>query len=244
MPYPATWNDVLHAPAFIINLERRPDRWQQASEEVKKAGFRTIQRWNAVDYKNHEQCEEAYSLLGKPLKHPSFNNDFNDYPGTWGVFLSQTTLWKKIVDERIPYACIFEDDVLFHSKWNELAPTYFQNTEQDYDMLFMGSQFEFFSEYHIDKGPVFCLHAYIITCEGAQQLLNYVTSVQAGGIYTIDTMLKVAMEWKNPPFKWLVWNAFEFPCPKAKMSTAWKKRNQGLVFQDEKFGTDIRVYKD
>lgn len=244
MPYPNTWNDVLEAPSFIINLDRRPERWSQSFNEVQKAGFKNIQRWHAVDYKNKSQCDEAYTLLGHPPKHPSFNNDFQDYPGTWGVFLSQTTLWKKIVDEHIPYACIFEDDVLFHSQWEKLAPVYFENTTHEYDILFMGSQFEFRSEYHIDKGPVFCLHAYMVTCEGAKQLLDYVMSTEAGGIYTIDTMLKVAMEWKEPPFRWLVWNAFEFPCERANMTTAWKKRNQGLVFQDERMGTDIRVYKD
>lgn len=244
MPYPNTWNDVLNAPSFVINLERRPDRWAQASKEIENAGFENVIRWNAVDYKNTEQCNEAWESLGKPVRHPSFNNDFEDYPGTWGVFLSQTTLWKKIVDEQIPYACIFEDDALFHSQWSELAPVFFQNTIKEYDVLFFGSQFEFQSNYHIDKGPVFCLHAYMVTCEGAKQLLDYVLSKEAGGIYTIDTMLKVAMEWKDPPFKWLVWNSCEFPCTKANMSSAWKKRNNGLVFQDEKMGTDIRVYKD
>lgn len=244
MPYPEQWEAVLHAPSFVINLERRPDRWEHAREEIENAGFTNIIRWNAVDYKNKEQCAEAYRLIGEPPRHPSFNNDFEDYPGTWGVFLSQTTLWQKIVDENIPYACIFEDDVLFHSKWKELAPTFFQNTARDYDILFMGSQLEFKSEYHIDKGPVFCLHAYIVTCEGAKALLDYVRSKEAGGIYTIDTMLKVAMEWPKPPFQWLVWNSFEFPCQKANMSSAWRKRNNGLVFQDETFGTDIRIYKD
>lgn len=242
MPYPSSWEDVLQGPAYVINLKRRPDRWQQAEEEMKQAGFTNIIRWDAIDYKDTEQCEMAHASLGKPPRHPTFNNDFNDYPGTWGVFLSQTTLWKKIVDEQIPYACIFEDDILFHSKWNELAPVFFRNTEADYDMLFLGSQMEYKSNYQIDRGPVFCLHAYVVTCEGAKRILDHVLSKRAGGIYTIDTMLKVAMEWPKPPFKWLVWNAIHFPCPKANMSSAWKKRNNGLVFQDEKMGTDIRLY--
>lgn len=242
MPYPSTWDEVLEAPAFVINLKRRPDRWLNVCKNIAEAGFKNIQRFEAIDCQDSEQCEKAYTYIGRPPRHPSFNNDFTLYPGTYGVFLSQTSLWKKMVDEDIPYACIFEDDVIFHSMWHDIAHQYFKQTPQEYDILFMGSQFEFNAKYHVDKGAVFCLHAYIITKEGAKTLLDYVTSTEAGGIYTIDTMLKVSMEKYKPAFKWYVWNGSFFPCTRSNMTSVWKKRNNGLVFQDEKSGTDIRVY--
>jgi len=246
----ANWQDVLNAPAFIINLERRPDRWQSVLPNIENAGFKNIQRYNAVDARHPEACQRVYQALGAPKRHPTFNNDFNDYPGTYGVFLSQVSLWKKIVDEAIPLACIFEDDAVFHTDWATLAPMYYEQTPKNFDVLFMGSQFEFASKYHVDQGPVFCLHAYIVTLEGAKKLLEYVLSTQPesqggpGGIYTIDTMLKVAMEYRRPPpFKWYVWNGTFFPCPlRSSLSIHWQKRNVGLVYQDEAQGTDIRTY--
>jgi GR25 family glycosyltransferase involved in LPS biosynthesis len=34
---------------YCINLDRRTDRWEQASEEFKKAGINHVHRWSAVD---------------------------------------------------------------------------------------------------------------------------------------------------------------------------------------------------
>jgi GR25 family glycosyltransferase involved in LPS biosynthesis len=240
-----TWDTVLTAPAFILNLERRPDRWDAAVANVERAGFRDIQRYAAVDARDSATCATAYAALGSPKRHPSFNRDFDRFPGTWGVFLSQVSLWKKIVDENIPIATIFEDDVVFHTQWDTLAPTYYAHTPMDWDVLFLGSQLEFASKYPIDRGPVFCLHAYTVTQSGAKKLLDYVTSPYPGGIYTIDTMLKVAMEQcRPPPFQWYVWNGTFFPCPlREAQSVHWKKRNSGLVYQDERLGTDIREYE-
>jgi hypothetical protein len=163
-------------------------------------------------------------------------------------------LWKKIADEQIPIATVFEDDILFHTDWATLAPQYFSATPNDYDICFLGAQFEFPSQYHIDRGPVFCLHAYAITHTGAQRLLDYVLSPLPesqggpGGIYTIDTMLKVAMERRPshppPPFQWYVWNALFYSCPiRSSMTLHWRKRNSGLVYQNEAMGTDIREYE-
>lgn len=245
-----SWQDILNAPVFVINLERRPDRWAFVAPKVEAAGFTNIQRYNAVDARQPEMCEAAYQSLGAPKRHPTFNRDFDEYPGTYGVFLSQVSLWKKIVDEQIPVATIFEDDAMFHTEWATLAPMYYEQTPKDYDVLFLGAQFEFASKYHVDQGPVFCLHAYTVTLNGAKKLLDYVLSSLPesqggpGGIYTIDTMLKVAMEYRRPPpFKWYVWNGTFFPCPlRSSQSIHWQKRNVGLVYQDEAQGTDIRVY--
>jgi hypothetical protein len=65
-----------------------------------------------------------------------------------------------------------------------------------------------------------------------------------GGIYTIDIMLIEAMKRKTQqPFRWCVWNTWMYPCPlRNKMSPIWRKRNGGIVFQNEDFGTDVREY--
>ena len=92
------------------------------------------------------------------------------------------------------------------------------------------------SNYHVDKVPVYCLHAYVITYKGAKHLYDLVMMSDIG-VYTIDCMLLDKMI--EDAFKWYVWNGYKFYPNKLKMSHQWSIRNHGLVYQDEVFGTDI-----
>ena len=235
------WKSILAAPSFVINLDRCKWRLSATLSRVQNAGFTNVKRFSAIDASNPKLLEEKWDALGKPLKNSIFDPEFLTFLGKQGVCLSQIFLWKKIVDEQIPISTIFEDDVMFHPQWAELAPLYWGQTPPSWDVLFIGSQHEFNSTFHVDKGPVFCLHAYIITLEGAKRLLNNVLS-RPGGLYTIDTMLKVEMDLNTKSFQWYVWNGKLFPCSEAEMPNGWSKRNNGLVFQDESFGTDVRPW--
>jgi GR25 family glycosyltransferase involved in LPS biosynthesis len=256
MAIPLTeWQTFLKCPAFVINLDRRPERWKSTEAELKKAGFTDIRRVSAVDAVCHpENAERSYRVLGSPPRHPTFNRDFDIYPGTFGCFLSHLTLWKYIIDHEIPYAFVFEDDIEFHSEWMRLGPEYYRHMPptEAYDILYLGSQFETHQRMPsaIDSVPVFCTHAYAMPLAGVRRLYKYILNTLPesqggnGGIYTIDIMLIEAMKKKSlRPFRWLVWNSWFYSCQKRdKMSPVWHKRNGGLVFQAERFGTDIREY--
>jgi GR25 family glycosyltransferase involved in LPS biosynthesis len=239
---------LFDAPAFVINLDRRPDRWAHAHDKIRAAGFQDVRRFKGIDAENEKELTCAWNdTLGEDTcVNLSYDSEFATYKGKHGILLSQVRLWKHIIDQGIPIACVFEDDVLFHSRWKELSSVYFTKTPTDWDVLFMGSQLEFASRTHIDRGPVFCLHAYCLTLEGAHKLYNLVMRARTrdgGGIFTIDTMLKVHMETANPSFNWYVWNGAFFPDPSREMKCGWTKRNQGLVFQDVKLGSDVRHYE-
>lgn len=235
-----SWEDVLNGPCYIINLDRNPERWSDVQEKIKKAGYTNVHRWTAVDGKNPSQLKDAWNQVG----NPSFSlndQEFVQYPGKQGCFLSHVLLWKKMIDEQIPWITVFEDDVLFHPEWTTLAPQYFEQTPTNFDVLYLGAQFEFHSKYHIDKGPVFCTHAMMVSLEGAKKLYRYCT--QAPNVYTVDCMI---IDWMKRPLKlalqWYVWNGMFFPTDMAKMDKGWTKRNGGLVFQDERYGSEVRPW--
>jgi GR25 family glycosyltransferase involved in LPS biosynthesis len=48
--------------------------------------------------------------------------------GSCGCALSHKRLWKKIVDEDIDRAIVFEDDVIFHEKFRKLMPFFWKQT--------------------------------------------------------------------------------------------------------------------
>ena len=117
---------------------------------------------------------------------------------------------------------ILEDDVMFHPKWKDLAPEYFQNTPKNFDVLYLGAQFEFNSKFHIDIGPVFCTHAMVVTYNGAKKLWEMLLNRKLG-VYTIDCMIIDSMKhrlmtmnnenslFKSNPFTWYVWNGNFYP---------------------------------
>ena len=241
-----SWTDVLKGPCSVINLDRNPQRWEDVQEKIIKAGFTNFERFSAVDGKNPEVLKTVWEQLGNP-SFASWDQEFVQYPGKQGCFLSHVLLWKKIIDEKIPWMTVFEDDVLFHPKWNELAPQYFESTPKEFDVLYLGAQFEFYSQYHIDQGPIFCTHAMIVSYEGAKKLYDMCLK-KIGGVYTVDCMIidyiKQKLIKKEDPydFKWYVWNGRFFPTDMAIMDKGWTKRNSGLVFQDESYGSEVRQW--
>lgn len=250
--------EILNYPAFIINMDRCTDRLDESTKRIIAAGFKDIRRWRAVDAKNAHALEEGWRVHGSPKKDPD-RPEFEEFKGEQGVALSQLSLWKYIVDNRIPRAVIFEDDVAFHKDWETLASVFWNATPKDFDVLYIGNQLEMYMPGEILQVPVYCLHAYIVTLEGAQKLYDCVLR-RPQGMCAIDSVL-IEYMWKHihdlveaarinamtcppPPFTWYAWNATGYPDEKATEHPEWRKRNTGLVFQDVKFGTYIRSRAD
>jgi len=238
--------DLFELPCRVINLERNPERWGVCQVRLQEAGFKHVERVVAVDALNPTMLAQAWEDVGRP-PFAEWDKEFISYPGKQGCFLSHVKIWKEMVEKQIDMLVVFEDDVLFHKDWSTLAPQYFANTPKDFDVLYMGAQFEFNSTHHIDRGPVFCTHAMVIRLAGAKRLLQLVLE-KPGGVYTIDCMLidymkdyyhRVRLNRETPlPFVWYVWNGF---C-RVEMPKGWTKRNCGLVYQDEVFGSEVRPW--
>lgn len=150
-----------------------------------------------------------------------------------------------MIDKKIPYAIVFEDDVFFHSQWHTLAPKYWDYTARDFDILYMGSSFDVRAPWPILRAPLYCTHAYLITLKGAKAL--YDTCLRDPlGTWTIDCQLREYMEYKRGsqvPFSWYLWNGLLHLDPLAMRSPKWQERlkNSGLVFQDESYGSFVNT---
>ena len=231
-----TYQDFLNAPCKVINLKKNTERWETTQKRLNDIGFSNFERFEAY---GQDRLKEGWDKLNNP-KIAEHTKDLYFYrvAGKQGCFLSHVLIWKEMIDNNTPYMTIFEDDVLFHHLWDTLAPTYFEKTPSDYDLLYLGSQIQGESKFHIDQVPVYCTHAYIITLEGAKKLYDLIIN-EPYGMYTIDGMLIDLMHAKR--FNWYIWNGSFYP-PEKKMAEGWNVRNNGLVYQDENFGTDIMNY--
>jgi GR25 family glycosyltransferase involved in LPS biosynthesis len=255
------WNDVLNLPCFVLNMDRCIHRMDTILPRIRNAGFHDITRIRAVDAK-HDDLHEAWRSHGSPNFHPK-DPLFVEYKGKQGCALSHYNVWKMIIEKRIPYAVIFEDDVRFDDNWDVLAPALWLATPKDFDIMYMGSMmlgYDFRQTHHgtvadiryetpaylrtqpiVVRKPLFCTHAYIISYEGAKKLYDLCVH-NPQGTWTIDNILMDYMVYWNinnneEAFRWYVWNATCF-----HHTPIEQKATDGLVFQDTAtFETNVDV---
>ncbi len=239
--YPITFKDLLNAPCKVINLDHNTTRWEASETRIRKSGFKNIERVSAVNAKDDAQLYKGWESLGFPKLAYKYDIGLFTNIGIQGCFLSHFKIWKEIIDNKIPYTVVFEDDVLFHSDWETLAPSYFKNTPKNYDIVYMGNRNDNAINNHIEINvPVYCFHAMILTYNGVKKLWDMLLGLSIG-IYAIDDMLRHAtMINRDKALTTYVWNVAPFfPCKQQNMLYDWTRRNNGLVFQDDSFGTDV-----
>ena len=89
---------------FVINLKRRPDRLKQFYDRCPYTDVEVIQAFDG-----HNSGKESKKERKLITKFPS-----DRQPGAIGCSISHLRIWKRMVNENIPIAMIFEDDCLFN----------------------------------------------------------------------------------------------------------------------------------
>ena len=115
---------------FVINLKRRPDRLQQFQQRCPYIDVEVI---HGFDGKNpgEESKKEQKIYNAHPIKN-------NLEKGVRGCTISHLRVWKKIVDQGIPMALIFEDDSQFHENFKGIMD---QVVLPDDGLIFIGGRF-------------------------------------------------------------------------------------------------------
>lgn len=240
---------ILNLPTFVIHLSKKnPERYNLFYNNIKNAGYKNINVFEGVDGSNLIETKQILESLG----NPKINNNMGK--GQLGCLLSHLKLYKHIINNDIKISNVFEDDVLFHPEWNKLSNEYYENTPNDFDILFIGNQIYDLKAHKINNEPCFCTHAYIITLEGAKKmydmLLNYHLDIELNemslnihydGLFVIDIFLyqlqkNINSKKINEIFKWYCWNGTYYRCNKNKLPLRGEyEKKCGLVFQTSNF---------
>ena len=97
-----------HLKCFIIHLQRAVKRKENVQTIISNLKLET-EVVNAVDGNELTFDEISKYLSETNLHKPNYPFKINN--GEIGCFLSHRSVWKKIVEEKIKYALIFEDDI-------------------------------------------------------------------------------------------------------------------------------------
>lgn len=230
MTHPTSMKELFAAPAYLINLDRRPDRLASSLTAIGNAGYRHIMRFAAVDGQDQEALARAWAALGNPpFSDAPRHQDFS-MTGHQGCFLSHLLLWEWIARGNAPFATVCEDDVLFHPAWRWLAPEYLRRTPPDWDIVHLGHHaYRDMGTDWAARVPVQSTAAYMVTREGAAAMARALRLQPSVGV--IDQMIPElqARELDGGPaagFRWYAWNGGLHPMPDMTGLTT----PSGLVF--------------
>ena len=107
---------------FCINLDRRPERWEQMRAKFSSCGIEGVRRFAAVD--------------GLQITVPA---NWSDSPGAYGCLRSHLEIIEEAHRLGAPNVLIFEDDAALDPQIQQKFKDYFQQVPSDWDMLHFGA---------------------------------------------------------------------------------------------------------
>lgn len=148
---------------YLINLDRRPDRYESFLKSVEPLGLPEIERVSAVDGKEAEMPKDWR----------------NGSPGGWGCLKSHWNIIEKAYDENIPYIMIFEDDAENLTDRETLDQTLAELPE-DWEQFYLGCQHFYqntnppirVSEHLVIPYNANRTHAYALSRKGIEKALG------------------------------------------------------------------------
>lgn len=184
---PTTWEDVCKGPSFLLWMERHAFRKRLTEPCLFEAGFQQLRCVSAWDgFLDPAATDAKLAELGIQMcPHHG--------PGHKGCTLSHILLWKRIVEEELPFATIFEDDVLPHRDINHgIGHQWWEQTPKDAEIVYLGNMLQPpVEDTPVIKVGTHCTHAYVISLEGAKKCLALIEECvqRFGFINMIDTFL-------------------------------------------------------
>ena len=153
---------------YIINLDKRIDRWNVTSKNLINSGYSNLKKFKAIEGNRIDKA-----TLNKLVTHESMKDIKNGYRtehhqlsiGAVGCYLSHINLWELGYDtNKDDYVIIFEDDTLPTIHSSDLQDS-LKDLPLDWDIVLFGGI------YYTDKrinntfckiDRFYCLHAYAI----------------------------------------------------------------------------------
>jgi len=133
---------------YVLNLDIRPDRWEQFQERAEKAGITGFERVRAVE--------------GDKCPHPAWWRSGN---GAWGCLLSHARVCQDALMDELKNYLVFEDDVVFSEDFAERLPKIMDRLEgTEWDQLYLGGQ-----HLYVEAGPPWPYRKGVVRCRNVNR---------------------------------------------------------------------------
>lgn len=175
--------DIRTCPAYVINLDRRKDRWTKFSAQPTLKEFTNLQRFSAVDgslldVKNDKRIS-LHTRQNIFRKYRRSDYEINT-AGAIGASLSHFTIWETFLKSDAEYLVVFEDDTIVDEKVMLKVDSLIPKLPKDWDMWLLGRHRWAYSGVPLtaDKKGWWKVrnftgaHGYVLSRRGAEMLLQ------------------------------------------------------------------------
>lgn len=248
MTLPTLWSEITSTKAVIMGLERQKFRREQSAARLGAAGFSNIECVSSFDGFQAD-VDSALATLGVRFMEVLGR-------GHKGCSQSHMAAWKQMIDEGAPFRIFFEDDAIGHLDLPKgLGQKFWDATPKEFDILYLGNMMNPRDPALAEPSalvvqvPTYCLHAQMLTLEGAKKLWSLAQEKNAAGqpLLMIDIQL---VEWQmNKKVNWFCWNGtwtqksfptFDEGLPwQAFSDVITPQKDTGLFWQNMRVGTTL-----
>lgn len=226
--YPVQAKDLFEN-VWIINLDKRTDRWNSTVEKLASIGIKNPQKWTAIDATN-DAVKDIYEEI--------FQKNSPDHltRRELACYLSHYSLWVHLKKTGVQYALILEDDIAMPDIKGEKDFQAILDESLGFNILFFGHCLTLgkdlkrrFYDHLTEKGAALCLHAYAVSKLGIDNLIEYANSA--------DVQRQADIVTRN--FCTLKLCYLSHSKPASEETKYW---GEGIIVQDRQtLGTDIGV---
>lgn len=151
--------ELLDYQVFIINLERKPERYEYVTKQLDALGITNYTRFLAVDGFVNPDFDGVTETLAKRQ-------------GLAGCASSHIKLWKHIAENKLGWCLILEDDAHFHPEYNKLFKAYWKYVPKDAKIVYPGYCASPIPFEPVARAGVMCCHGYMLNHIGAKYILD------------------------------------------------------------------------
>jgi GR25 family glycosyltransferase involved in LPS biosynthesis len=133
--------DIRTCPTFVINLTRRPDRWQLFQQQPTVRTFSNLKRFSAVDGKTLDiYTDERISLHTRQNILKNFRRSHYEIntPGAVGASLSHIGIWTTFLKSDAEMCVVFEDDAMITEPMIQKINQAIQTIPENWDIWLLG----------------------------------------------------------------------------------------------------------
>jgi len=114
---------------YIINLERRNDRWLNLEKKLLKYNITNYIRFKAID-----GYTEPYLSTFRRMRCPTLET-----PGAYGLLLTVYNIITDAINKNYNRILLLEDDILFCNNFDSIFNEYIHNIPNNWKLLYLGS---------------------------------------------------------------------------------------------------------
>ncbi len=161
---------MFNYPVYIINLDRKPERYAYVTNQLDTLGIKNYKRVSATD---------AFNTPVEAMVKHGVSKELAARNGLGGCACSHIRIWKKLAKKNSGWTLIIEDDAHLHPDFVRLFPHYWKHVPVDAKIVYPGfcSEEAERSIMPVVCYSVMCTQGYLLNGRGAQYLLDNVLPV-------------------------------------------------------------------